>query len=221
MLNATRGSPLYDTPMAHVYRNNYPLLSNYDGQATLIRVIPHGGSFDGDGEQVTRTVRKVANMPQFAPYGFYIISDVSELLDGMDEVYIETPRMMLTTVVVVVFCLSLFAFRSLILSVRLLLTIGVTMFWVSCSTVVLFQEILGQSGIYWIVPIACAPIVCGLALDYDTLLISRIYEYRYKGYSTTASVFEGLKKTGGIITTAGLIMMVAFSSLMFSSEMVN
>ena len=30
----------------------------------------------------------------------------------------------------------------------------------------------------------------------------------------------GLEKTGGVITTAGIIMCVAFSSLMFSSEMI-
>ncbi len=75
-----------------------------------------------------------------------------------------------------------------------------TIFWVFATGIIVFQgnevnklyiydnfvnlhylydiDIAQLSGIYWIVPIACGPVVCGLALDYDTLLISRVYEYR-------------------------------------------
>ena len=57
----------------------------------------------------------------------------------------------------------------------------------------------------------------GLTLDYDIFLISRIYEYRRSGLSTKDSVIAGLYRTGGIITVAGAIMIMAFSSLMASS----
>jgi RND superfamily putative drug exporter len=59
------------------------------------------------------------------------------------------------------------------------------------------------------------------ALDYDTLIISRIYDYRLEGHSTDQAILRGLDKTGGIITLAGMIMMVAFSSLMVRQNNLN
>ena len=45
----------------------------------------------------------------------------------------------------------------------------------------------------------------------------RIREYREKGYTTKGAVVKGLTKTGSLITSAGLIMFVAFGGLLFSS----
>ena len=58
----------------------------------------------------------------------------------------------------------------------------------------------------------------GLTLDYDLFLIGRIYEFRMEGYSTSEATVLGLEKTGGIITTAGIIMLAAFSVLLMSSS---
>ena len=158
---AGRNETQFTSNTGYLYRESYPKLVNSIGTAALIKTIPQGGSFNGGGEAVTRSVREVANLPEFAPYGFYIISDVSELLDGLDEVYSQIPIMMVSTVVVVVFGLSLLAFRSLLSSIRLLLTIGATIFLVYAVTVIVFQDVMKLSGIYWIVPIACG-YVCKL-----------------------------------------------------------
>ena len=63
----------------------------------------------------------------------------------------------------------------------------------------------------------CTNILVGLCLDYDIFLFSRVREYRRKGYSTTLSIIFGVEHTGYLITYAGIIMAVAFSSLMLSS----
>ena len=71
----------------------------------------------------------------------------------MEQVYEESPRMMVTTIAITVFCLSLVAFRSLLLTIRLLLTIFVTICLVFSSAILFFQYFLAQTGIYWIIPI--------------------------------------------------------------------
>ena len=58
----------------------------------------------------------------------------------------------------------------------------------------------------------------GIGLDYDIFLISRIQEYRAKGYTETSSIVKGLVKTGSIITAAGMIMAIAFSGLLFTTS---
>ena len=57
-------------------------------------------------------------------------------------------------------------------------------------------------------------------MDYDMFLITRIYEYRWRGLSTKAAVVRGLARTGSVITTAGIIMMIAFSALMLSNQLI-
>mmetsp|Transcript_8327 Transcript_8327/g.8508 ORF Transcript_8327/g.8508 Transcript_8327/m.8508 type:complete len:119 (-) Transcript_8327:189-545(-) len=59
-------------------------------------------------------------------------------------------------------------------------------------------------------------VILGLGLDYDVFLISRIFEYREKGYNDNSAVLIGLYKTGGIITAAGIIMTLAFGGLLLS-----
>ena len=65
---------------------------------------------------------------------------------------------------------------------------------------------------------ACS--VVGLTIDYDVFLISRMYEYRTSGYTTEASILRAMASQSSTITTAGVIMTVAFSSLLLSSTAV-
>jgi len=61
-------------------------------------------------------------------------------------------------------------------------------------------------------PIIMFSVIFGLSMDYEVLLLSRIQEaYRRTG-DNTASVAEGLARTAGVITGAGLIMVTVFSA---------
>jgi putative drug exporter of the RND superfamily len=51
-------------------------------------------------------------------------------------------------------------------------------------------------------------------------LISRVYEYRLRGFTTDASILRAMEKQSTTITTAGLIMAIAFSSLLLSNTTV-
>ena len=60
--------------------------------------------------------------------------------------------------------------------------------------------------------------IVGLALDYDVLLISRIMEHRQSGYDVRAATCKAVCETGGTISAAGLIMVLAFSGLLLSDQ---
>ena len=49
---------------------------------------------------------------------------------------------------------------------------------------------------------------------------SRIYEFRHRGYTTEASILRAMGKQSTTITTAGIIMTMAFSSLLLSKTVV-
>jgi len=152
---------------------------------------------------------------------FYLEGMAPMVVDMADSVYETAPTVTILSVVMVVMVFTSIAFMSAFIGIRLLVTVLFSLAWVFGLLVILFQDVqvLGAQGdgLHWLVPLLLIPVMVGLTLDYDLFLISRIYEYRRSGLSTKDSVVAGVTQTGGVITVAGLIMIVAFSSLMTSS----
>ena len=201
-----------------LYVDKFTELTSYDRNTVYLRVIPNGYVFNEDAIQLMLKIRTLSNHTEFKDYKFYVASQSAQLYDLTSQVYQQCPPVVVGIVVVVVFVLSGVAFRSLLLSFRLLITISVTIIWVGTFTSVIF-DLMGF-GVYWLVPVCCVPIITGLTLDYDTFLIARIYELRGQGYSSRFSILKGLKVSGSSITYAGLIMAVTFSALLFTPEFV-
>ena len=63
-------------------------------------------------------------------------------------------------------------------------------------------------------------VIVGVGLDYDIFLLTRVLEYRHAGLGEAEAVVAGLSQTGHIITAAGVIMAIAFSGLLLSTEAV-
>lgn len=128
----------------------------------------------------------------------------------------------------VVFVVIGVAFRSLVIPLRSVLTIGMTVGLVYGLATFVYQDnildflslagVQGTSALSWLPPVLCFSILVGLSLDYDVFLLIRVREYRSKGYSERDSVLLGLTSTGRIITAAGAIMAIAFFGLLFSKE---
>jgi len=51
----------------------------------------------------------------------------------------------------------------------------------------------------------------GLSMDYEVFLLSRIVELHEQGHDTDSAVTLGLQRSGRIITSAGLLMVVVFA----------
>jgi len=124
----------------------------------------------------------------------------------------KAPGIMIATVCGMVFLFSVVAFRSLVLGPRLLLTVALTLGIVSGATAIVFEEV------FWLTLVVVSPVSVGFVLDYDIFLLGRVFEFRTEGYSTSDALILGLEHTGGIITTAGIIMVSAFLALLMSSN---
>ena len=66
------------------------------------------------------------------------------------------------------------------------------------------------------VPIFIFAIVFGLSMDYEVFLVARVVEHHEQGASDRDAVVEAVGATGGVITSAALIMGVVFFAFMFS-----
>ncbi len=77
-----------------------------------------------------------------------------------------------------------------------------------------FESILGFSstgGIEATLPVIIFAFAFGLSMDYEVFLLSRIKEFHDQGYDNDDSVRLGLQRTGRIITSAALLIIIVFA----------
>jgi putative drug exporter of the RND superfamily len=179
--------------------------------------------------QHLKNITKTTSLPMdVAGFG----GDVNDSLIG---VYSAWP-IMAGGVSIVVLCIMGFSFRSVLIALRGVVTIGITIVFVSglaklayCDGVFSFlgdfagfdpSAAKSDLGMVWIVQPTIFPLMVGIALDYDIFLVGRICELHDGGMSTRDSILMGVASTGTIITAAGVIQGLAFFGLMMSEILV-
>src|SRR5437763_5459520 len=65
---------------------------------------------------------------------------------------------------------------------------------------------------FWI-PLMVFAFLFGLSMDYEVFILARVREEYDRTGSTAAAIVAGLGRTGRLVTSAGLILFLAFASL--------
>lgn len=197
-------------------------LANFNYSAAFIEVVLPAGQSGKDGLRILDQVRQITSAPPFStsPFGFLVYGDVVHGLDAINAALSRAPTMLAVVSAIVIFFMAGMGFCSLLVPLRLLLTIVVTLVWVAGASAFVWQTLFRFDGLYWCVPLSCGCLVVGLTIDYDVFLVSRVHEFRKRGYTTQAAIVRAMRTQSDTITTAGVIMAVAFSSLLFSSAAV-
>ena len=98
------------------------------------------------------------------------------------------------------------AFRSLLLPLKAVVLNALSV----AATYGLLVAIFGSTIEGWI-PIFLFATLFGLSMDYEVFLLSRIVELHEQGYDTRSAVTLGLQRSGRIITSAALLMVIVFA----------
>ncbi|MUV36391.1 putative membrane protein [Lentibacillus sp. JNUCC-1] len=126
----------------------------------------------------------------------------------------ERDTIVLFAIVIVLIVLVLaFQTRSLLMAGlmvgTILLSFGATLgfsWW-------MFEHLMGYDSISYRLPVYTFVFMVALGVDYNIMLVSRIREYA-KTKVWKDAVEEGVKMTGGVISSAGLILAATFAVLM-------
>jgi uncharacterized membrane protein YdfJ with MMPL/SSD domain len=222
-------SASYDSSLGVMYRYIFDRYTNVENSTTMIDIQTPFDPWGDDAEEFIRDARIILKeFEDETGYDVHLAGGSAFMLDAIDDVYRLFPLMIIITVIVVYVVIAIM-FKSIFIPLRLILTIGLTISWIYGLGVFVFETtyfdklipaLKGVQGFYWITPIMSLTILLGLGLDYDIFILSRISEFRDKGFTEKASIHKALFKTGNIISFAGIIMAIAFSGLMFSREMV-
>ena len=118
------------------------------------------------------------------------------------------------------------AFRSILIPLKsiLLNTLTVTAAY-GIITLIFQAGVLGSlfgvpGGLGYIdtsAPLFLFAIVFGLSMDYEVFLVARIHEAHRDGLSDADAVKAAITSTGSVITSAAAVMIVVFSSFIFSN----
>lgn len=114
---------------------------------------------------------------------------------------------------VLIFVMLLAQTRSLLFALVILGSILMSFFATMGITVFTFQTLFDYEGISYRIPLYTFIFLVALGVDYSIMMISRIKEEQ-KHYPTfKEAVQHGLAKTGGVISSAGLILAATFTVL--------
>lgn len=102
--------------------------------------------------------------------------------------------------------------RSVVATVYLILTVVLSYFSALGLGWVVVHDIMGDTAIQGLIPLYAFVFLVALGEDYNIFLISSIWKKR-KTMPLKAAIREGVAETGGVITSAGLILAGTFAVL--------
>ena len=183
-----------------------------DGTA-LVTVIPTGDGSSAAGRATLDRIR-ATTIPGDATVG----GDAALSADFLDAVYGKFPLVLLL-ISVLTFVLLARAFRSLVLPLKAVLLNLLSLGAAWGLIVLVFQNGFGSHAIWGIeatqainveMPIAIFAFLFGISMDYQVFIISRMREAYDRTGSTETAVVEGIGRTGRLVTSAALILGLAF-----------
>jgi trehalose monomycolate/heme transporter len=179
-----------------------------------------GDPISGEARAVVQRVRDLA-----PPTGGSVLvgGRTAELVDLLASIGSRLPWMALL-VAGTSFVLLFLAFGSVVLPVKALLMNVLSLSASFGAIVWVFQDghlsglldFTATGTLEATQPILVLAIVFGLSMDYEVFLMSRIKEQYDRTGDNTAAVATGLQRTGGIITSAAMLLVVVIGAFSLS-----
>jgi RND superfamily putative drug exporter len=227
LLRSTDGSPL-DPDELTAYQQD---LSGLDGVA---QVQPGQLSKDGtvasfsvylDGDPASDAAIAAVKGP-IREGAHEAAPDGSEaLVGGTTSVFVDFQaamnrdyRVVFPVAAIVIMIILALLLRSLVAPLYLMASVGLGFAATLGATSLLFQNVLGHSGLIFILPIYVYLFVVALGTDYNILMIARLREEARDGLEPRDAAAEAIKHAGPTIAAAGVILAGTFASLMLAGN---
>jgi RND superfamily putative drug exporter len=188
------------------------------GGTALVEAIPVPDSGDGAGKDTLEAVRRAAHA---AGPGVRVGGEPAANADFIDMVYGSFP-LMIALIAATTFIVLARAFRSLLLPAKAIVlnVLSVAAAW--GVLVLIWQKGYGSELIWGIqgtgsipswLPLMAFAFLFGLSMDYEVFILSRMREEYDRTGSTELAVVRGIGRTGRLVTSAALILFLAFVAM--------
>src|SRR5438874_8414773 len=199
------------------------LKSSVAGDTTMIMVISKYGMLDAQSQALVQTIR---NTPPGGGMTTLVDGGTAGNMDYVTSLYTDFPIAILL-VAITTYIVLLLLFRSLVLPLKAILMNTLSILASYGALVVIFQngflhQLLNFTPLGFVEasgPILLFCSLFGLSMDYEVFLLSRIQESFWQTGDNTRAVALGLQRSGGIITSAAVIVIVV-SSCFATADMI-
>jgi putative drug exporter of the RND superfamily len=195
-----------------------------NGDLTTFTVYTPYGPNRTAGQELVRDLRD-ATSPLAPPAGMTVLvgGGAAEVLDVVERIAADFPRtagFILLTTFLVLFVLL----RSLVLPIKAIVVNGLSITAAFGALVWVFQDgnlsaILGFTPLGFVettLPVILFCVLFGLSMDYEVFLLSRMKEVYDRTGSNREAVARGMERSGRIVTSAALIVVVVAGSFVFA-----
>jgi putative drug exporter of the RND superfamily len=189
-----------------------------DETRTRVLVSLDVSPFSPEGLAAVREVEEVAGFSlQGSPLSdaTLLATGTSAFLGELDDAAAADLPMIVIAVLLGVFLVLVVLLRALVAPVYMVLTTLLSYGAALGLTTVVFQWVLGDTGLAWWIPPFLFVILVGAGADYTIYLVSRIRE-EATHRSTRDAVRHATVATGGAISSAGIILAGTFLALVFA-----
>jgi putative drug exporter of the RND superfamily len=119
---------------------------------------------------------------------------------------------------VITLLILMLVLRSLVAPWYLMVSVGLGFAATLGTTTLVFQDIKGDSGMIFLLPILIYLFVVALGTDYNILMVTRLREEAKEGKGPREAAAWAVRHAGPTIGAAGLILAGTFASLMFGGN---
>jgi trehalose monomycolate/heme transporter len=191
-------------------------LTGLRGDVARVVVRYGSGTYSPQARAIVTQVRQV---PTPAGSRVYVGGQTAQLVDELSSLGQVLPWMALV-VALATFVLLFLAFGSVVLPVKAIVMNVLSLSAMYGVVVWIFQEghlsgllqFTPNGTIDPTMPILMFAIMFGLSMDYEVFLLSRIRERYDQTGDNTAAVASGLQRTGGLITSLALLLVIVIGA---------
>jgi RND superfamily putative drug exporter len=183
---------------------------------TLVRVTSR---YQQTAPESKDLVHRIRSLPIGAGLSTEVGGGTASVVDYTQGLYRDFPRVLLF-VVVSTYVILLVLLRSVVLPLKAIVMNALSLLASYGALVLVFQDgwlrkPFGISALGFVeasLPIVMFCVLFGLSMDYEVFLLARIKEAYDEGADNAASVAAGLERSGRIITSAALIIVLVSGS---------
>ncbi len=207
----------YELLYQHPQLNVDPYLSalaksTVAGNTVVIQVISKFDALDSRSQELAQTLR---NTPPGHDMTLLVTGQSAANIDYVTSLYTAFPLAMLV-VALVTYIVLFFFFHSIVLPLKAILMNTLSILASYGALVIIFQngflhQVLGFTPLGFVEassPILLFCALFGLSMDYEVFLLSRVQEAFWQTGDNRQAVALGLERSGGIITSAAVIVIV-------------
>jgi RND superfamily putative drug exporter len=147
------------------------------------------------------------------------------LVGGLTSVYVDIQSSMdrdysvvFPVAAALVWVILALLLRSLVAPWYLMASVGLGFAATLGATAILFQNVLGNAGVFFFLPLIIYMFVVALGTDYNILMVARLREESKEGMPPREATAMAIRQAGPTIASAGLILAGSFGSLMLAGN---